>query len=641
MLTTAKYKLDQTTTWSTKRKEISYYVNKLIRTMYSQAGVSPTIKPGISHLPNVTITSVEYAHNMFHHIFTRTCNGVKQSFPNFNNETIHSILSQLWNVCCVSCIYRPADCCKSNLRDCSKTTQVSLKTIHTYRSAFELAVNGDVLGFGTMELSMLRRLVEWNGKWFCDTWNDDMIDWLIEEAHQIAILLNQSSLMPDFNDDTPCLRTWLTLVDICLFWFENAMVFLGLKFERGNKITKIKMLSSWNVNVDILLKNLVTQTRLLKDIFAQALACTNNSNPFGQLGWGLREIISELKTSVSPLKKLLLYECKIDTHEIQFVNKSDFHNKSILHSVPKFISTRAWTNLINFLESRAIKLTKREGKIASQLWYWFKFIIKAMFIASNDSNPQDIQSELLRSCKCGDIKFYSLVGISTFYRTWTDSVIKNNDTVFVRKSNHPDDLLRIKKIVKINGLDQFANQFNLQLNPNFTSNWNCVIIGLCDRWKSVNNDARGFNLELYSIHDTPSIFLSNEKCVINVEWIVQQCYVSHDHIIPSKLDLIGLVRSVNQWPNSDQNNWPNVTNPNLIDETNLDGDELPYCGVGWKCIIHNQLNCIDCLNDIMMHKGKIVYDCKQDDWFYFKAFTIYQGYIPRLFNARTINELGW
>ena len=641
MLTTAKYKLDSTTTWSTKRKEISYYVNKLIRTMYSQAGVSPTIKPGISHLPNVTITNVEYAHNMFHHIWTRTCNGVKQSFANFNNETIHSILCQLWNVCCISCIYRPADCCKSNLRDCSKTTQVSLKTIHTYRSAFELSVNGDILGFGTMELSLLRRLVEWNGKWFCDTWNDDMIDWLIEEAHQIAITLNQSDLMPDFNDDTPCLRTWLTLVDICLFWFENAMVFVGLKFERGNKLTKIKMLTSWNVNVDILLKNLVTHTRLVKDIFAQALACTNNSNPFGRLGWGLREIISDLKTSVSPLKKLLMYECKIQSDEIELINDSDFHNKSILHSVPKLVTTRAWTNLINFLETHASKLTKKEGKLACKLWYWFKFIVKAMFIARNCDEARDIQSELLRSCKCGDVKFYLLVGISTFYRTWTDSVIKKNDTVFVRQSNHEDDLLRIDQIVKINGLESFANRFDYNLNPNFTTHWSCIIAGFCNQWKLEHDNNHGFNYELYSIHNTPTILLSNDKRVINVEWIVQQCYMSHDHIIPCKQDLIGVQRAVSNWPSNNESNWPNVPNPNLIDVTNVDIDELPYCGIGWKCSSHNQLNCAGCLNDIMMNKGQIIYDCKQDDWSYFKAFTIYQGYIPRLFNARTINELGW
>ena len=73
----------------------------------------------------------------------------------------------------------------------------------------------------------------------------------------------------------------------------------------------------------------------------------------------------------------------------------------------------------------------------------------------------------------------------------------------------------------------------------------------------------------------------------------------------------------------------------------LQNDELPYCGVGWICYTHDQLNCEECLLNASYNNGRIVYDCKQDDYPFFKAFTVYQGYIPRLFNARTINELGW
>ena len=121
--------------------------------MYSQAGISPTIKPGIPFLPTISLTQVEYAHLMFHHIFTRACKSVKESFEHFaSNEQIQNILQQIWIYCTQKCTYRPKHCSKSNLRDSSEGKLVTLKTIHTYRSAFELAVHGQVFGFDTLAM---------------------------------------------------------------------------------------------------------------------------------------------------------------------------------------------------------------------------------------------------------------------------------------------------------------------------------------------------------------------------------------------------------------------------------------------------------------------------------------------------------
>ena len=120
---------------------------------------------------------------------------------------------------------------------------------------------------------------------------------------------------------------------------------------------------------------------------------------------------------------------------------------------------------------------------------------------------------------------FTLVGISTFYRIWTDSVIKNDDTVWIRQPNSDDALVRIKQLIKLNGLHNFANQFHLIFNDDFTSHFDCIILAVTDKWKLKNNHNNLFNYEKYSIHETPCIFLSNDKMIVNVDWIVQQCYI--------------------------------------------------------------------------------------------------------------------
>ena len=440
--------------------------------------------------------------------------------------------------------------------------------------------------------------------------------------------------MPDFTEATPCLRTWINMIDICLFWFENANTFMGLKYERGNKFTKNKLQKSGNVSADVLLKNYVTHMRLLKDIFALALGCMGGPN--GRIGSGITKIVKECKLAVSPLKKLLMYQIELDNQQIRFNYKSDYKNPFIRHSNSKYVESIAWTNLINFENDIIPKLSKA-GKQARKIYCNLDLIIPDIFVINERNNDlPNIKKSMITALRSKQLQIAKISAISTFYRTWNDSVIKETDTVWTRHANN-DNLYRIKAFYKIKGLQQFANQYNLQLNNNFQPKYNCIIIALCDQWKLKTQHSHQFDYKKYSIHDTPSIFLTNAKTTINVEWIVQQCYIAHDHIIPCKSDQIGLQRSINLWPIDEHCHFPHIRNNPVQFEPN----ELPYCGTGWICNIHKRFNCEECLHNRLQNNGSIIYDCKEDKWPYYKAFTIYQGYIPRLFNARTINELGW
>ena len=628
--------MEWTAKWQNRKKNIAHYVNQIIELCYSQAGVSPSIKPGLPHLPSVSLTQVEYAHLMFHHIFTRACQCVKDTFNRFStSDKITKIVNKIWHYCVQNCKYRPKDCSRSNLRDSSTGKQVSLKTLQTYRSAFEMAVNGHVCGFGSLELSILRRIVEWNGKWFCDTWNQNLVEWLIQNCHEIIILIDNTESMHEFNDDTPCLRTWLNMVDVNAYWFANANTFMGLKYEGQNKNSKGDLQASGNVVVDTLLTNHVAKKRLIKDIFAQAMTCPEI--PLGQkLGSGITQVIKNAKHAVSPLKKLLTYECQLQTYEIEWVTSSDYANPFVIHSVPKKILPSAWINLINYNNNNALHLSKAAKK-ASKTMLQMDFILNQIIMPQPNLDLISITKQLQLALANDIVSISELVGISTFYRTWTDSVIKSGDTVYVRHSNEPDQMLRINHLYKVNGLNNFADKFNVQLNPNFTNNWNCIILVAVDKLKYPNENR--FNYQKYEFHESPSLYLSNSKTVINVEWIVQQCYVAHDHILPSKQDQMGMNQCISEWPINEECNFPVYRNESLL--INIDENRLPYCGVGWCCQEHLKVNCNPCIQDDLVNNGCILYECQEELWPYYKVYTIYQGYIPRLCNARTINELGW
>ena len=229
--------MDLRVIWSKKRKNISHYVDQLIRVFYSQAGISPTIKPQLPHLPAVSSTQTELSHLIMNHIIPRGSESVLSSFPHYStNEVIKQILFKAFATVC-RCKYRPKDSAKSHLRDAFEATQSSLKSLHTYRSGFEIAVNGTCLGLNLYALSLLQRIITWVGLFLCDTWDDDMVKFMIKEVHKISILCDESPHLTAFTQKTPCLRTWVNMVDICLYWCENANVFMGLKYERGNKIT--------------------------------------------------------------------------------------------------------------------------------------------------------------------------------------------------------------------------------------------------------------------------------------------------------------------------------------------------------------------------------------------------------------------
>ena len=608
----------------------SAYCTELMDSWLSQAGISPTIRPGIPFLPCCTLTQPEYSHDMFNHIFTRLCQCVLNTNPSYNsNNQTHQVINKIFDTVCRS-LYRPSCCSISRLRHTSDRSIGSQKSIHIYRSAFELSVHGLVLGFDSFAVATLQRLIEWNGKFLSDTWDDQMIDWLTSECHSIAILLSESQVMSEFNSNTPCLKTWINLMDIGVYWCQNANVFVGLKFESGNKIRKNLSQYYHSMPADAMIASLTTRNRLVKDIFAQAIGCSVENG----LGSGIQKVIQNTHKSTNPLKKLLMYDCQIDGNQIQFNGKSNYDNCNILHSKCKPMSQRGWINLCNWFCH--IGHLSVEGVQAKTMLNWLSQTAHYLFV--NESICQLIP-QMLVSLKNGELFVSSLNGIKTFYRCWSDSVVKKNDSIWFVTNDNNFGLSKVVQMYKIDGLDKFAEQYGFQLKPNWDDSWSCLIIAICRQWHLKNQSLHGFNFEMYDMHSNPLIEISNQIEVVNVKNIIQQVYIAHDHVIPCQMDQIGVSKIVHQWPIGNDSNWASQRNVNLTNVVHA--SEIEYCGVGWRCRKHNIVDCPDCINDVAVAGGELIYDCKQSHWPYFRAFTIYQGYVNRFFNSVTINELGW
>ena len=177
-----------------------------------------------------------------------------------------------------------------------------------------------------------------------------------------------------------------------------------------------------------------------------------------------------------------------------------------------------------------------------------------------------------------------------------------------------------------------ALAYNWTLNVNFCNNWKCIIVGIGKLWQlAINNDI-GFNFERYELTEIPSMQLTNIDNVFNVEWIVQQLYIAHDHIVPTAKQQSGLHAAIAQWPDPENNNWSKMHNTL---------GNVHTCGVLWCCKQHQQINCQTCIVHNLSHQGTLEYSCSQQSWPFFKAYSIYQGYVNRLFNYKAINDTGW
>lgn len=105
---------------------------------------------------------------------------------------------------------------------------------------------------------------------------------------------------------------------------------------------------------------------------------------------------------------------------------------------------------------------------------------------------------------------------------------------------------------------------------------------------------------------------SAELLCVSAEFFVQQLYVAHDHIKPSKADLQIVSDIVKNFPSIDKLNFEQVRQT-LMDS--LPDNVLKICGLGWRCDEPEpQINCEYCARTGLHAGGQIIASCCEEYW---------------------------
>ena len=639
----------ETSNKSNRKKSVGYYVTRSLQSLLRAAGISPHFKPELEHLPTLSLINVEICHLFFHHILPSMMKCSKESMKYFNHLHVRNILESAWNKL-IKHDWRPKLSPKTAMKNSNCGTAVQLKSLLVYQTSFEFVTLACCLGFRNLELNMLKKFIQWIGRTYAPTKSNQQIEQLISECHQIC---HGIELIPSMRAEfvtKPSLRIWRNLVDINWYWLDLPNHYFGLMYENKHQFTKYFYLTKSKSTVKHMIKN-----RLLKDITAQAMGC-KQTNAANNLGSGIKQLWLNYTND----NRMTESVHKIESYNYNANNKTfvfEQDNDSLIQSPfigmlqEKFIESKTWISLRNRIDKSNKRLdwptnlenidindlTKElnRNKMAIICKY-IKCIVNAITIETETYNLNNRINLFMNDLITGVITLSRFDGFQTFYREWTDSNVRINDCVWFRQP-HCDAMMTTQLILHIKGL--IDSSLSECLNNNFTKyNDNELYILNGPLWCNNEKQTYNINFQNIDINHMPQIKQTSKKTTISLEWVVQKLYVAHDHIIPSKQDQHGIYETNKPWPDIDENHLPSKRHINI--NINPPKNLMSWCGMGWICNCDNaQVNCSKCLQTQEHAGGNIIFECQTTQWPYYKAYSIYQGFIPRLFSARSINEL--
>lgn len=630
-------------------KTVGFYVNQALQSLLRAAGISPHFKPELEYLPTLSLIKVEIVHLIFHHIMPSMTKCSKQSMKYFNHMHVQNILQCAWNKL-IQHQYRPKLSPKTAMKNSNCGTAVQLKSVIVYQTFWEYILMAKCLGFRILELTLLQRFVQWVGRLYAPNNNNKRMDKLMHECHQICHDIETIPSMSEEFVSKPSLRVWRNFVDINWYWIDLPKHYFGLMYENKHKFTKYFYLTKSKSTVKHMLKK-----RLLKDITAQAMGIQNH-NQQHCMGSGISQLwlnYTNDNRMTESVHKINSYIFNNDTNQYDFKNDNENLNESpfIGMLAPKILDIIAWiklknkiikspkksdwpTNLININKTDLTKILQR--KKMHIICQYINTIINCVTIDNANYDLQERINIFLNGLITGVLTITRFDGFQTFYREWTDSNIRNDDCVWFRQP-HCDGMVTVKSVLRLQGLTN--SELNECLNNNFTRyDMNDLYLLNGKLW--CNNEIKTYNLnfETMNIENMPQLKETQNQITISVEWVIQKLYVAHDHIIPCKEDQKGIYMTNKPWPNPNESHLPENRHIKL----NIDPKKqyMSWCGIGWICnCVDAKVNCEKCLQSGEHAGGNIIFQCQTTLWPYYKAYSIYQGFIPRLFSARMINEL--
>lgn len=281
------------------------------------------------------------------------------------------------------------------------------------------------------------------------------------------------------------------------------------------------------------------------------------------------------------------------------IKSNDTSNANIIVGQLLLIKKSDWQRWFN-KKNEQTQLNKKKYLPNFQIYYksLLKYILKDEIVNHSERfkcHETIFEAKLLS----GNISIHRVRGFSTLYYNYMDSFFTNGDIAWGIDDNNQHFQHKIDTIWKI----QFDS---LTYMKDFINNDIIVSFGspVVD---TVNNIS--VNMETFNSESTKFQILPNIYHVTNVKNFIQKLYVSHDHNCMTKNDHQILNNQItDKWPYIDTN-W--IPDHRIFNQK--------YCGFYFTNTIKT---------DCCIHENPIL-----------KLYSVYQGFIPRLFSTRRISDL--
>ena len=632
-------------------KFIQKFRNKIkssIEILKRKAGIALKGIPSLSFLPSVNLAVAELMHNTIDGILGAIASVAIDSIKHIkNNAAMFRLYDETFRHLAYENGYRSSLTPSTHLfRGGGKGLKTS-KAINTYISSFTLGVVGDALGVDPAILSTLRKMLTWLGLFHSPTLTGAKVVKLVNLCDEICQDIEKIPKLAKFFWNKGRIRVWRNLNQIKLFWLNSADRFIGMIFERLNKLSRLRDIKMKQQNKSAVLTQHTILERAIKDL--ETIILDNE----GQLGSGFIELFQQDEEYCWLLHKLLKY-CLDDNGEFHLNRNADidnctFDSKFIKLMKVKNINASLWINICNklksndeenaddIIEARELTETNQMKRLnISQFWNNMDYILHFLFEWESEAEFDNIRSNFIIGLQDGSIEVSHTKGMSLFYREWGDCHVRckkdRQDIVWIksRVAGEKDGCAQLCGIFHIKGL--CSNELlSRKINQDCSNKPNNFVLCLGYRWLPLDM-SKSLNYENYDFESTPLVRPTSDICVFDAADIVMKMFCSHDHLIPSKENLRWMHNAIDNFPRMKHTHFPSENCSKIPHRPEL---VKYWCGFGIECLCDaKRVNCEVC----ECRPGKIVISCLSSEWRVFRLFGIYQGLIWRYFTTKGVYE---
>ena len=531
------------------KKNLNYYIDLFLTNILKTANIATDNENTLDKISVVSLTHAGFSHMFCNHILATLCENVKQTIAGWKDADCQDIWKHMF---CHTIIkenpYRKAGNPTVTLDMSSAKTKVSLKSVNVYRSAFHLAICGQVLGVDSSMLSILQRTITWFGKYHCANLNEELLELLTAECHSICSTIECHEILGPAFAKKQNLRVWRNLVNICLYDTLNIEQMNELPGEREHKFVKSHISAQQNYRKESLCIQATTTNRLLKDI-GYALNGREINGQKNILGsaikadytnryiFGNKDARIHLGAITSHLAETK--ECETELNNDDF--DKDFYNIWIQTLAVNPYPKEDWKSIQKHeaKDNRVIYQLRRK-RLHVVIKALKNFVQNIYTIDESFNNWQDGWFELLSLLVDGESNCGRLRGAASCYLSWEDSIFVPGQVWWGYDGDYflqtTEILFRLRGLHKATKICEIIERNDLDI-----CRWGLhdIVFSAGFDWETVSSSDT-LNYHLYDLHNTPLIRVSGQYTVRALCWGIQQVHIEHDHQIPDQLDMAAM-----------------------------------------------------------------------------------------------------